>query len=81
MVDNIGNEVAIVSSLQSFIQMASNGIEHIPDVKNRAMDMFATNVRLDGPTYSKAAKVFNSSILSIHIHHQFVGIISYPKCT
>lgn len=58
-VTSIGAEVAITNSLQSLIQRASNGIDTIPDVKKKAMDMFATKVRLDGPTYSRTAKMFH----------------------
>lgn len=51
--DNIGNDVTIANNFQLLIQRAINGIVHIPNVKNIAIDIFATNVRLFGPTYSK----------------------------
>lgn len=48
-----GADVAKQSILQSPIYKANHGKIHVAAVKNNAIDIFATNVRHFGPTYSK----------------------------
>lgn len=51
-----GADVTIASSFQSSHQIAIQGKMEAANVKNKAMDMFATNVRHFGPTYSRTER-------------------------
>lgn len=48
-----GTLVPIANVRQSSAHNANHGSNEAASVKNRAMDMFATNVRHFGPTYSR----------------------------
>ena len=50
-----GTDVATHNILQSAKKYAIHGNKHAAMVKNKAMDMLATNVRHFGPTYSNTA--------------------------
>lgn len=56
MTKSIGTDVAIANNLQLLIQKAIQGKTQAPKVKNIAIDMLATNVLHEGPTYSKTKK-------------------------
>lgn len=50
--NNNGTDVQIAKSFQLFNHKAIQGILTAPVPKNKAIDIFAINVRHDGPTYS-----------------------------
>lgn len=50
-----GADVTMANSFQFAIKYAIQGKTHAAAVKNNAIDMFATNVRYLGPTYSRTA--------------------------
>lgn len=52
MAINSGADVTMANICQLFNQSAIHGNAHDAHVKNNAIDMFATNVRYLGPTYS-----------------------------
>lgn len=56
MANASGTEVARHVIFQSAKKYAIHGNADAANVKNRAIDMFATKVRYFGPTYSKTEK-------------------------
>ena len=52
-----GTEVAMHSIFQSAMKYAIHGRRHVAIVKQMAIDMFATNVRHCGPTYSRTVQI------------------------
>lgn len=53
-----GADVTIANSFQFAMKYAIQGKMHAAAVKNNAIDMFATNVRYLGPTYSRTTQKY-----------------------
>ena len=67
-----GSEVAMQVHLQSAMKYAIHGRRQDAVEKYKAMDIFATNVRHLGPTYSRTVKNRNLTIMIIRkLLHQF----------
>lgn len=78
-----GTEVTTASHLQSAKNQAIHGNKQDANVKNKAIDMFATNVLHFGPTYSKtnATMISNkiNTILIKKILFKIKSILMLPK--